>query len=373
MKTKILSISDLHLGHPRVPSLLVHDKLLKHFIPYVKKADIVFLAGDLYHTLLHLSGQEARIGMSFILILMKECEKYNTTLRVLRGTYTHDRDQSKMIHTLHKESGIQVNLQYYDSVSLEYIEHLDLKVLYLPDDLPYDSSKDVLIYVKELLTQVGWNKLDLVCGHGYFSHVLPPNIPHEPKITYKVEQFKDILADDGLILMGHVHTKSQYGQVLYNGSFDRLAHNEEEDKGFFYIDNSIKFIKNTDATLFKSIDLSHMPIEDKDKIIDTFISIVDNINNPNQLGYVRFIYPDIEIRQIVDKVVSDKYPNLKFSSKSSKAKPGLSLSENDLDVNYCDDIDISEKNLPSLIYGFLNGQSTCPLAISEISDLLDSL
>jgi hypothetical protein len=173
--------------------------------------------------------------------------------------------------------------------------------------------------------------------------------------------------------MGHVHTKSQYGQVLYNGSFDRLAHNEEEDKGFFYIDKSIKFIKNTDATLFKSIDLSHMPVEDKDAIIDTFTAIVEEVNDPTRLGYVRFIYPDVEIRQIVDKVVSDKYPNLKFSSKSSKVKPGLSLSENDLDVNYCEDVDISEKNLPSLIYGFLNEQSSCLLCIEEISNLLDML
>ena len=50
------------------------------------------------------------------------------------------------------------------------------------------------------------------------------------------------------ILAGHIHTHSQHGKVIYVGSFERLNHGEEEDKGFLFIEdhkdfNKIKFIK----------------------------------------------------------------------------------------------------------------------------------
>ena len=53
-----------------------------------------------------------------------------------------------------------------------------LRVLYIPDNLVYQSSSDCIVAIKELLRNANWDNVDFVVGHGYFQHVLPRNIPH---------------------------------------------------------------------------------------------------------------------------------------------------------------------------------------------------
>lgn len=308
--------SDFHIGNSKVSATEIHLNLKSIFYPELEKSNIVFFGGDFFDRLLKLDELASLESITIVQELIDYAQKYNLKIRVLRGTFSHDRHQNAIFNSILTKSKKDVDLVCIDTISLEYIKDLDLRVLYLPDNLPYKTKEEVTDVINGLLKIYGWDYLDLVIGHGYFEHVFPVNVPHPP-IMFEYEDFKDIVK--GYILMGHVHTSSVYKNIIYNGSFERLAHNEEEPKGFYVVNrvNGIwgyKFIENIDTPLFCTIELKETDIEELQKQIDEFV----NLKFPNCSGYLRLAHSDSEIKQRLLQLVHDRYPSLVVTAKSMR-------------------------------------------------------
>lgn len=308
--------SDFHVGNSKVSATEIHLNLKSVFYPELEKANIVFLGGDFFDRLLKLDEPASLESITIVQELIDYAEKYNLKIRVLRGTFSHDRHQNAIFQSVLTKSKKHVDLSCIDTISLELIKDLDLRVLYLPDNLPYKTKDEVLEVVNGLLKTYGWGYIDLVVGHGYFEHVFPVNVPHPP-ILFEYDDFKDVVK--GYILMGHVHTSSVYNNIIYNGSFERLAHNEEAPKGFYTVKRvndiwSHQFIENVDTPLFCTINLVGDDIDELLNQIDIFVKN----KFPIEQGYFRIAHPDSEIKQRLLQLAHDKYPLLIITAKSSR-------------------------------------------------------
>lgn len=308
--------SDFHIGNSKVPASEIHLNLKSVFYPELEKANIVFLGGDFFDRLLKLDEPASLESITIVQELIDYAQKYNLKIRVLRGTFSHDRQQNAIFNSILTKSKKDVDLVCVDTISLELIKDLNLRILYLPDNLPYKTKEEVMEVINGLLKTYGWDYLDLIIGHGYFEHVFPVNVPHPP-IMFEYDDFKDIVK--GYILMGHVHTTSVYKNIIYNGSFERLAHNEEEAKGFYIVNrvNDIwgyKFIENVDTPLFYTIELKDTDIEILQEQIDTFV----REKFPTPYGYLRLAHSDSEIKQRLLQLTHDRYPSLVVTAKSTR-------------------------------------------------------
>jgi hypothetical protein len=365
----IIHTGDLHFNHPKVPTIHIVDKIEKYMFPLFEKTDMFILAGDTFESLLHMNNDDVLVVMDFFSRLYSLCEKHNVVLRILKGTGSHDRDQMKIWERLHKRSKFKCDVKYFDQVTVEYIDTLDIRIVYIPEDVPYSNSDKILTYIKELFDISGWKKADLVIGHGFFDFTLPP-MKHQPRIVFTNKQFQDILNDQGKICFGHVHTPSIYENVLYCGSFDRLRHNEEEKKGFWFIEkNKPKFIENKDATLFKTYDYFNR--QDVENIMSEYRKELNKLEK-NKLAYVRVIHDDLKLRHILHKI-TEEYSYLRYQHQSKKDTKDITLEDKKLVLNKEKGVVVTEENLANLIYLKLEEDGIMFFTKERINTLLQNI
>lgn len=377
MKTplNILSISDIHLGNTRVDSVTIAERLNAYLVPLIPSADLLILGGDVFDTALSFDGTQIPIILGLFLDLMELCESHDVEVRFLRGTFSHERNQLANLMALYAHGPKKKGLcRYFDKVSLEYIEGLDLKVLYIPDDLPYPSSDVCIAYVKQMLEDVGWDSVDYAFVHGYFEHALPKGIPEGrgPAVCFTPEQFDFVKRR---VLVGHVHTSSVKKHVLYNGSFDRLCHGEEEPKGFLSLKDfgdsiKITFVENKDATPFLTWDLTD--ITDPVDAVKAFNEKACALN-PGVTHHIRVIHPIVEVRRAIAKVASS-FANIVYTHKSGPTSDHEKIEKIKHDVSVIDLPLPTEEVLPSMVADFLVTKGfKNPLNQDRIRELLASL
>ncbi len=251
---RILSTSDIHIDVPRVAASIIADNFRAKILPHMTDdLDMLVIAGDLSDGALDMSGVASYELISLMQEIVRLAVEHNIIVRVLQGTFTHDRKQNQFFKLFTHQL-----VKVVTTIDVEVIESLGISVLYKPDDLPF---KDAVVRIKTLLKDCSIDKVDLFINHGYFSHLLPHGIPHVPTNTLSYSDTKQFVK--GIVLTGHVHTPGIYKNIVCNGSFDRLQHGEEEKKGFFLIDYSVEnnratvdFMDNELATIFKTIDVS---------------------------------------------------------------------------------------------------------------------
>ena len=342
--------SDFHIGNTKISAAETHLNLRDYFYPELEKANILFLGGDFFDRSLKLDDPSSLEVISIIQELIEFADKYNIKIRVLRGTFTHDRKQNEVFNFSLSKSKTHVDLVCIDTLSLELIQEYCLRVLYIPDNLPYKSKDEVMEVIDDLLKTYGWDYVDLVIGHGYFEHVLPPGMVHYPAITFEYDDFKSIVK--GYVLMGHVHTSSIYKNIIYNGSFERFAHNEEEHKGFYIINRidekwSYKFIENKDTPLFYTIEVSGNDIRILQNEIEGFISR----KFPKDIGYLRIVHKDASVRQTLMQCVHDNHPNIIITTKTTKESTEKKQIIRQFQTSTY--ISPTKENIPSLVIDFL--------------------
>lgn len=376
---RIVSTSDWHFGNKRVSSYAICLHIGMYIFPKLIDADLLIIGGDIFDMMLPFSDEHSNIIISFIIDLLKHCEKHNVIVRVLRGTFTHDRTQCSIFEILYRKGGYTNSLKYFDVMSCEYIKELDLRILYVPDDLPYKSSDACITAIYKLLDEMNWDKVDYVFGHGYFDHMLPPYASHKVKITFNVDQFKPIVKRG--ILMGHVHfcyqkeVDPEIGTwVIYNGSFERLAHNEEEPKGFICVTDdgkktTIEFIENKHALKFITLDLSKLTAADE--TVEYYRSRLNELKNESE-AYVRVIHPSNEIRNLLSRLTKQYYPHIHYTHEKSGSSKQVTIKIADI-LNYSDLPAPDPKNLPDMIYDFLNVNDRSPLSKDVIVKTLKEL
>lgn len=279
---KIAIIADIHFGVKDSEHL--YNELKKNFIEKLHKIkpDITFIAGDLFHTKLSLNSVHSQMCNAFI-------HDFNNIpgLKVLiEGTYLHDQFQLRSFnHYLSNTFRIFLETSIF--------HYKDMKFLILPEENMLNYKN----YYKPFLETD--TPYDFVIGHGMFAHV-GSYTKHETtktKVLWHANQFENNVK--GLVIFGHIHTRTEYKNIYYPGSFSRDSFGEEEEKGFYVIDyenNKIKkkeFIINKDAPKYISINIEEIPENLKEMLI--FLRKYSENND-----YVRIV---------IDKEISDELQN----------------------------------------------------------------
>lgn len=264
-KLKIISISDIHLGHNNVPASFIINNLNK-LIPFndsMADVDIIFLAGDVFDQQLFFSAGIISEIELWMVRLMRICEKYDIKLRILEGTPSHDRGQSKHFEHLKTLCDIKGDIKYIPKLSIEYMSD-GTTVLYVPDEY-HATTFETWTEVQSLLLENNLQQVDYAVMHGMFEHQMPA---HKNMQFHNSKNYLDIVRK--YIFIGHVHHMSVNQRILSQGSTDRLNHGEEEDKGIWMVtsyadsfcSDELTFVKNEGAKIFKTVNLVGVDIDD---------------------------------------------------------------------------------------------------------------
>lgn len=325
-KFKYIVFSDLHYGHVYNPALSIIENFfafLKDYDKLLKDLDVVFIAGDIYDKLLSKHSTENRLIDNWFIWLVLYCEKRNIKIRVLEGTQSHDYHQANNVSNLIRQLRSNVDFKYIDTLHIEHMEEFNINILYIPDEYKHDATetyKDVLT----LLKANGLKDVDIAIMHGQFKYQFP-NI--FLKTSHDEACYLDIVKH--YISIGHIHTASVFDRILAQGSFDRIAQGEEEDKGAMLITirndkRSYMFLKNTRAKIFKTLNYVGLNIDTLLKKLD------EDLKNLPHYSYIRIIVsPDNQIKNSVKKV-NEKYGlyYFKIMSEDIKINIGKDITQN---------------------------------------------
>lgn len=225
---RIAVLSDIHLGHRRTLTAKIIESLETALPDNAETAalDVIFLSGDVFDDLITLNNDSVVWATEFwITKLLRMCAKYDIALRVLEGTPGHDWKQSKMFPKLKELTGIDVDLEYVDTLCIRHIERYGISVLYVPDEWD-TSTENTLNQVRDLLRAQGLTKVDFAVMHGQFNFQLPA-AAKAPK--HQEQAYLELVKH--LIFIGHDHTHKRFERIYVPGSIERLKHLEEGPKG----------------------------------------------------------------------------------------------------------------------------------------------
>lgn len=365
-KLKIANITDIHLGHPNTDTLFILENLEKAFpnSPETGELDLIFITGDVFDSRLEVPNPVVNEIKIWINKLLRICKKYDISLRVLEGTPSHDWGQSKLFTQVNDLVGIGADVRYVDVLEIEYMDKYGINLLYIPDEWNIECD-DTWKEVKQLLKEKNLKQVDFTLMHGAFEYQLPPQIKAS---THVPERYLEITKY--YVFIGHVHTHSQYDRILAGGSFDRLAHGEEEDKGHLRLTvrpdnkNEILFIPNETAKVYKSIDC---PLEELDKTFDYLDKVLPNLPHGS---FVRIIADKKHAILTNIDVLRKRYPFFRFSSKVAKETDIVTEAIINLKGDY-KPIAINQRNIKSLLLDRIRVHTKDPTLLSKVEELLD--
>lgn len=256
------SVSDIHLGHPNTPTQFILRDLDFAFADSsdMRDLDIIYIVGDVFDRALLLHDDAVDYIERWVIRFLKRCRKHDVVVRVLEGTPSHDRKQSKMFQRFNDENHFEVDLKYVDVLSIEYIERFGIHILYIPDE--WGEPDDVWKQVNNLLDRNQLSQVDFTLLHGAMDYQLPDFVS-SPK--HSTERYLSITRLG--VFVGHVHIPSQRQHLFSNGSFSRLCHGEEHPKGHWRCtfrkdgNHTYTFIENKNAAIYKTVDCTEFTIE----------------------------------------------------------------------------------------------------------------
>lgn len=249
-------LSDIHLGNKKVPISFIVRNLRIFFGEFDKDApsvDVVFIAGDLFDQALWFTDEDLVTVILFIQDLMAWCERTGTSLRILEGTPSHDRNQPRNLVPIAKNFP-NLNFRYIETMCVEAMYDLGITCLYCPDEFGGSAAKAQELIEQEF-DKLQIKKVDIAILHGMFKYQLPEIA--SDRFKFDEQFFLDRVRY--FINIGHVHKFSVFDRIISQGSFDRLAQREEEPKGGVLVNlnevagNNFLFIENKGAKIQKTI------------------------------------------------------------------------------------------------------------------------
>ena len=316
---KYLVLSDIHLGHNINKSNFIVDNLDYYFkknIKLFRELDYLFLAGDVFDKLLVTSGKDFLIATEWLTNLITFCTIHNIKLRILEGTPSHDWNQCKVISTIIEKLKLKLDYKYIDTL---YIENDNgFTILYVPDEYKHKAS-DTLEEVKKLLIKENLTNVDIAIMHGQFHYQIPMV---RLESSHDEDEYLNIVKY--FISIGHIHTSSIYERILAQGSFDRLAHNEEEDKGGMYIhltptSSSYQFIKNDTAMIFKTYRFENESVDEIVNILQESLTKYPSGSN------IRIICKEDEYLYKSIDAIRSKFPTIRFKIDKPKKEETMKV------------------------------------------------
>lgn len=288
---RIAFASDLHLAHPNNPASEMIPRLKAAFPRNAETAllDVIALGGDIYDHLLSLPHESVSEIDEWIIWKLRQCKAMNIALWVLRGTPSHDRDQSARFVLLNETLKIGCDVIYVDELKIVWMPKFSIHVLFVPDEWT-DSADKTLEEVYQLMRIAGITKVDYAIMHGQFEYQLPAVVKAQ---KHSSEAYLKIV--DKLISIGHVHQFSRLDRIIAQGSMDCICHGDEKPKGHVRAivrssdDYEIEFVETVNAKIFKTINCRGLSFEeshvktllDAEELPDgSYVRIVADINNP---------------------------------------------------------------------------------------------
>lgn len=255
-RVSYLVLSDIHFGNRRNPATDMLQRLRTFFDDFSPSGkfvtlDVLFIAGDLFDAALWLSNEEVTHIFLFMRELMHWCETHGIRLRILEGTPSHDRGQSRNMVPLAKTFK-HLNFAYINTMCVEGFYDLNMTCLYVNDEYA-GSAKKAQELIQAELDSLGIDKVTIAIMHGMFKYQLP-EISSD---RFKYDESFFLQRVKAFINIGHVHVFTTYERIIAQGSTDRISHGEEKPKGgtlqildpegenlFFFIENKLacKFI-----------------------------------------------------------------------------------------------------------------------------------
>lgn len=259
----VASVSDVHLGHRQTPTKRILTNLRTAFprTEATKELDAIFVVGDLFDGPLPHYSEDAVLTNLWMADFVRMAHECDVIVRVLEGTRSHDWKQNIWFNVIKYISQLDVDVKYVSELSIEYIEKLGIHVLYVPDEWRPETDQ-TWMEVKQLLAEKNLEQVDFTLIHGAFAEQMPEqaNCPKHIAERYQSITRKKVFA-------GHIHQKWSYGNILGNGSFDRLGHGEEESKGHWRVryqngHEKVWHVENQGAMIYRTIRCGKLSIEE---------------------------------------------------------------------------------------------------------------
>ena len=315
-----VNVADLHFGTPKVPASLIPRNLRKYLHPRLQDGtvDFLFIPGDVYDAILGLNATESFHAMQAVDELMELAIAHDFFIRVCDGTFKHDRGQN---HCFMVRGNIppllgMPRVRTVDQLTVERFEPLGVSVAYMPDDLPLENPLEEL---KTQMRQLGLEQVDFLLRHGFWVHMLPPDLPNPPRNTLDWEQVQPLIR--GAVINGHEHQPSIHGRVVSCGSFDRQAHGEEHAKGFFVVDYDkpsgridYEFVKNEGVTIFATFNAMGEAWPDMSPVVDAWLARLKRQEDQPNRPYLRVLSNDPTLRQSLTEYLANQWPGCFVSS-----------------------------------------------------------
>lgn len=384
----VCASGDIHAGHPSID----HDKMYNSFTellyPAIMNSHIFLMTGDFVHMLMMLANNTKYI-VQIMNDLVSIHNEYGTIIRFIRGTYSHDRNQLRILANIaNSVRGPKVDFKLYEGIGVETISSFKHKTLgtfehpisigYIPDNLSFKHADAVANALKESMDLSGISKLNLIGCHGSFDFAYPMGTPLPPGV-FTVDTFAHLL--DGPILASHIHMPYSKQNVHYTSSYERFKHGEEAAKGFLtatYDLNewTVRRIKNKSATKYKTITITSADSADA---VAEFHKKVHRAFGDDLRGHVRVIFSDILIKHALQAACQDSYPELFFDSKKIKdaEREHLLTTSSDYYEDVAAMVVPTPETLPSLLTDFQQNlrleKGAEHLAESDFAELLRTL
>lgn len=316
--------SDFHFGIRSISQGEMAYAFRETIFPLLPTTDILFLNGDFFETLVVFDSETFIWVYDMIMDLLRLCEEYKVKMRILRGTWTHDRDQCSRFEHFHRNGGFTFDLKYISNIEIEEIafENRSLKIGYIPDDLPYKTSDDIVDVLRGKMTEMGWDYLDYGCVHGFFEFTFPKNVKQGSAIVFREDQFPFVRK---IVDVGHVHQYRAKGKIISNGSFDRLCFGDEDSKGCIKITDkgdtcTIQFVENKHSCVFDTLVFS-----DKDTTESIRSKIDSHIKKLKTVRtiHLRFMVESAEHKEAIRSIMREVHPEVLFNINKSSEKDSM--------------------------------------------------
>jgi hypothetical protein len=319
MKTEPISIlfaSDIHFGIRSISQDEMTHAFREIIFPLISTTDIFHINGDLFDTAVVFDHPSFDPIYDLLLELFTLCERYQVILRVMQGTWEHDRSQCKRLETFYKNGGFTFDFRFMGEIELEEItcKNRSLRSFYIPDDLPFSSSGDIVEALSGKMVEKGWTEVDYGHVHGFFDFTFPKGISQERRIVFNNGQFPFVKK---MIDVGHVHQHRVCDNTFSNGSFDRSCFGDEDIKGCLRVidhpDHYVAhFIENTHAAVFDTLTFN------SDATTETIREVITghlNSLKTNRRISLRCIVSKREMKEPVRSWMKETHPQVSCSIK----------------------------------------------------------
>lgn len=335
-------LSDIHLIHSQTPTELI-VKNLKKLLPFnaqSAKLDLIWIPGDLFDKLSSIANPDSVHVVKWWTQLLTFCKKNDILLRVLEGTGSHDYKQNAMLMAINDSEYINADVKYHSVVTIEHIDRFDMDVLYIPDEV-HPSGSVVWGMVQEKLKEHGLEKVDFAIMHGLFEFQLPSHVVDES--VHLSHRYLSIVRKT--IYIGHHHTHRVFDRIVVPGSFDRLAHGNEEAKGMIYAkyyknSTDIQFHENQGAKVYKSLRLH-------DKTLDQALESLDELVNYPPGSAFRILAKQTDEISTAMPTVRSRFPQFIWTSEFER-DGAVDKRLKEIEFNY-NPININRDNIVSLV------------------------